>query len=64
MHRYAGLWTGDNASTWDFFKISVTQVLATGLSGVSITGADVDGFMPNGDSTYFDPELLIRWYCA
>jgi alpha-glucosidase (family GH31 glycosyl hydrolase) len=65
MHRYAGLWTGDNASTWDHFKISVSQVLASGLSGVSITGADVGGFMPewNG-SHYADPELVIRWYCA
>jgi len=70
MHRYAGLWTGDNASTWDFFRISVAQVLSSGLSGVSITGADVGGFMPNEDSIthqkdrYCDPELLIRWYCA
>jgi alpha-glucosidase (family GH31 glycosyl hydrolase) len=31
MHRYVGLWTGDNASTWDHFKISVAQVLASGL---------------------------------
>lgn len=70
MHRYAGLWTGDNASTWDFFRISVSQVLSSGLSGVSITGADVGGFMPQEDSVthaksrYCDPELLIRWYCA
>jgi alpha-glucosidase (family GH31 glycosyl hydrolase) len=67
MHRYAGLWTGDNASTWDHFKISVFQVLAAGISGGSITGADVGGFMPDfgGPKPYYaDPELLIRWYCA
>lgn len=25
-HKWAGLWTGDNASTWDHFRISVCQV--------------------------------------
>ena len=67
-HRYAGLWTGDNASTWDHFQISVCQVLAVGLSGNEIVGADVGGFMPPGgfevQSKWADPELLIRWYCA
>ncbi|KKY28055.1 putative alpha-glucan lyase [Diplodia seriata] len=64
--RYAGLWTGDNASTWDFLQISVAQVIALGLAGVTIAGADVGGFEPpEGDLTAFaDPELLIRWYCA
>ncbi|KAL0256827.1 hypothetical protein SLS55_007636 [Diplodia seriata] len=64
--RYAGLWTGDNASTWDFLQISVAQVIALGLAGVTIAGADVGGFEPpEGNLTAFtDPELLIRWYCA
>lgn len=26
LHKWAGLWTGDNASTWDHFRISVSQV--------------------------------------
>ena len=64
MHRYAGLWTGDNASTWKFLGISVAQVLASGLSGGEVTGADVGGFMPDGSQSWADPELVIRWYCA
>ncbi|KAF5661454.1 alpha-glucosidase 2 [Fusarium circinatum] len=44
MHRYAGLWTGDNGSSWDFFRISVAQVLALGYSGLSIAGVDMGGF--------------------
>lgn len=65
MHRYAGLWTGDNASTWDFLSISVAQVLALGLSGVTISGADVGGFeFTEAEKNYANPELLIRWYCA
>ncbi|KXX73549.1 Alpha-glucosidase 2 [Madurella mycetomatis] len=64
-HRYAGLWTGDNASTWEFLKISVAQVLALSLSGITISGADVGGFefIP-AERDYPNPELIIRWYCA
>lgn len=68
-HKWAGLWTGDNASTWDHFRISVCQVLALGISANEIVGADVGGFMPaagfaNEGPRYAEPELLIRWYCA
>lgn len=63
--RFAGLWTGDNASTWEFFDISVAQVLALGLAGVTTAGADVGGFEPAQDGELWaDPELVIRWYCA
>lgn len=62
MHRFAGLWTGDNASTWEFLKINVAQILSLGLSGQSITGSDVGGFeCGDEDEDWADPELLIRW---
>lgn len=65
MYRYAGLWTGDNASTWDFWKITVSQVLSVGLNGVSIAGADCGGFEPvNDDEKWCSMELLIRWYAG
>ncbi|KAG9123057.1 hypothetical protein FRC07_000299 [Ceratobasidium sp. 392] len=65
LHRYAGLWTGDNASTWDFLKVSVAQVLSLGLSGVTISGGDVGGFEPERDwQQWASPELIMRWYCA
>lgn len=69
LHRYAGLWTGDNASTWDFLKVSVAQVLSLGLSGITISGGDVGGFEFAHDERpdwqkWADPELLMRWYCA
>ncbi|KAG0639095.1 glycosyl hydrolases family 31-domain-containing protein [Tuber brumale] len=62
-NKWAGLWTGDNASTWDHLRISVNQVLALGISGNEIVGSDVGGFMPAG-GRWAEPELLIRWYCA
>lgn len=64
-HRYAGLWTGDNSSTWQFLDISVAQVLALGMSGITVAGQDVGGFeFVDASHDYADPELMIRWYCA
>ncbi|KAI8226952.1 hypothetical protein K4K55_008238 [Colletotrichum sp. SAR 10_96] len=67
MHRFAGLWTGDNGSSWDFWRISVAQVIALGYSGLTIAGVDMGGFTfdPNSSLSaprWCDPELLIRWY--
>ncbi|QRV90305.1 glycoside hydrolase family 31 protein [Ceratobasidium sp. AG-Ba] len=65
LHRFAGLWTGDNASDWDFLKVSVAQVLSLGLSGITISGGDVGGFEPGRDGgKWASPELVMRWYCA
>ncbi|KAG0125373.1 glycosyl hydrolases family 31-domain-containing protein [Tuber indicum] len=70
MYRYAGLWSGDNASTWEFWKITVSQVLSVGLNGVSVSGADMGGFEPytnpstGQEEKYCNPELLIRWYAG
>lgn len=55
--RYAATWTGDNSSTWDHLKLSVSQTLNLGLSGFSWAGADVGGFT-GGPS----PQLLTRWF--
>ena len=74
MQRYAGLWTGDSASSWEFLQINLPEVLNLGLSGIPISGCDIGGFA-NGDGTTSDPyvddgkifggitnyELLTRW---
>ncbi|KAG8709468.1 hypothetical protein FRC12_001227 [Ceratobasidium sp. 428] len=65
LHRFAGLWTGDNSSKWDFLKVSVAQVMSLGLSGVTIAGGDVGGFEQGCDGEQWaSPELVMRWYCA
>ncbi len=63
MHRFAALWTGDNASTWNFLKINVAQMLALGLSGQANAGADIGGFEnpEQGGGKWADPELVLRW---
>jgi alpha-glucosidase len=77
LQRYAALWTGDTASSWDFLRISIPQVLNLGLSGVPIAGADVGGFatgpIPDGTTApssvsggrvvggLTNDELFVRW---
>ncbi|MCZ8517817.1 hypothetical protein O9H85_37160 [Paenibacillus filicis] len=62
MHRFAGLWTGDNASSWDFLRVTLPQVLALGISGQAVSGSDVGGFEIEQDWEHWaDPELFIRW---
>jgi alpha-glucosidase len=51
MQRYAGLWTGDSASSWDFLRINIPEVLNLGLSGIPISGCDIGGFANGSGST-------------
>ena len=71
---YAGLWTGDSASSWSFLQINIVEILNMGLSGVTIAGSDIGGFgngmgssggqeqegfnVVNGITDY---QLLTRW---
>lgn len=65
MHRFAALWTGDNASTWDFLRINLSQVLAIGLCGQPLSGEDIGGFARGEpDQGWVGPELLMRWTMA
>jgi len=54
--RYAVTWTGDNSSTWNHLRQTIPQLLNLGLSGFSMSGADVGGFAGSPQ-----PELLTRW---
>jgi alpha-glucosidase len=56
IQRCAGVWTGDNWSTWEHLEMSLPQLLNLGLSGVPFAGADIGGFFGN-----CEPELLVRW---
>jgi alpha-glucosidase len=54
--RYSTTWTGDNSSTWNHLRMSVPQIVNLGLSGFSLTGADVGGFAGSPPS-----DLLTKW---
>eukprot|EP00897_Mesotaenium_endlicherianum_P002406 jgi/Mesen1/2193/ME000152S01281 len=53
---HAAHWTGDNAATWRDLKHAVTGVLASGLVGIPMAGADVCGFSGGASE-----ELCARW---
>jgi alpha-glucosidase len=54
--RYAMVWTGDNASSWEQLGDSVQMLLNLGLSGFPFCGSDAGGFLDN-----CTPELYVRW---
>ncbi|MGH9401307.1 MAG: TIM-barrel domain-containing protein, partial [Terriglobia bacterium] len=54
--RYAAVWTGDNSSTWDHLRISITELMNMGLSGLPFAGADIGGFAESPS-----PDLYTRW---
>jgi alpha-glucosidase len=54
--RYSATWTGDNSSTWNHLRLSTIMLKNLGMSGFSLAGADVGGYV--GDPS---PELLTKW---
>lgn len=56
MHRYGGIWTGDNQAWWQQLLLSIQQMPSLNMCGILYTGSDIGGF--GGDTT---PDLLMRW---
>lgn len=54
--RFGAAWTGDNYSTWEHLRLSISMSLGMGVSGLPFVGADIGGF--NGGAS---PELFARW---
>ena len=56
MHRYGGIWTGDNASWWSHLLMNLKMLPSLNMCGFLYVGADLGGF--GSDTT---GELLLRW---
>lgn len=56
MHRYGGIWTGDNKSWWSHILLNLKMMPSLNMCGFLYTGADLGGF---GEDTTRD--LLLRW---
>ncbi len=56
MHRYGGIWTGDNHSWWSHILQCIKQLPSLNMCGFLYSGSDIGGF--NGNCTY---DLLLRW---
>jgi alpha-glucosidase len=54
--RYSAVWTGDNAATDEHMLFGQRLVNSLGLTGMSMIGVDIGGFMGNPT-----PELMVRW---
>ncbi|MEE0061039.1 MAG: glycoside hydrolase family 31 protein [Acutalibacteraceae bacterium] len=56
MHRYGGIWTGDNQSWWSQLELSIKQMPSLNMCGFMYVGSDIGGF---GSNTTED--LVLRW---
>lgn len=56
MHRYGGIWTGDNKSWWSHILLNLKMLPSLNMCGFLYIGADLGGF---GADT--SRELLLRW---
>lgn len=56
MHRYGGIWTGDNKSWWSHILLNLKMMPSLNMCGFLYTGADLGGF---GANTTRD--LVLRW---
>lgn len=56
MHRYGGIWQGDNMSWWSHLLMNIKMMPSLNMCGFLYTGADIGGF--GADTT---EDLLIRW---
>lgn len=56
MHRYGGIWTGDNCSWWSHILLNLRMMASLNMCGFLYTGADLGGF--GGNATC---DLLLRW---
>ena len=56
MHRYGGIWQGDNRSWWSHLLLNIKMMPSLNMCGFLYTGADLGGF--GADTT---EDLLLRW---
>lgn len=56
MHRYGGIWTGDNKSWWQHLLLNLKMMPSLNMVGILYTGADIGGF--GSDTT---EDLVMRW---
>ena len=55
MHRYGGVWTGDNRSWWQHILLNLKMMPSLNMCGFLYTGADLGGF--GADTTR---DLVLR----
>ena len=54
--KWTAHWLGDNFSTWEFMKLSISGIMDFNMFGIPMVGADVCGF-----HNAYDDEMCGRW---
>ena len=57
MHRYGGIWQGDNKSWWSHILLNLRMLPSLNMCGFLYTGADIGGFACDATE-----DLVLRWY--
>lgn len=56
MHRYGGVWQGDNKSWWSHILLNLKMMASLNMCGFLYNGADLGGFGANTTE-----DLMLRW---
>lgn len=56
MHRYSGIWMGDNCSWWSHILLNLKMLPSLNMCGFLYIGADIGGFGNNASE-----DLVMRW---
>ncbi|MDE7433139.1 MAG: alpha-glucosidase, partial [Lachnospiraceae bacterium] len=56
MHRYSGIWMGDNCSWWSHILLNLKMLPSLNMCGFLYVGADIGGFGCNASE-----DLVMRW---
>ncbi len=56
MHRYGGIWTGDNQSWWSHLLLNIKMMPSLNMCGFLYSGADLGGF-----GSHCTRDLMLRW---
>ena len=56
MHRYVGIWMGDNCSWWSHILLNLKMLPSLNMCGFLYVGADIGGFGCNSSE-----DLVMRW---
>lgn len=56
MHRYCGIWMGDNCSWWSHILLNLKMLPSLNMCGFLYVGADIGGFGCNSSE-----DLVMRW---
>lgn len=56
MHRYGGIWTGDNQSWWSHILLNLKMMPSLNMCGFLYIGSDIGGFGSNATR-----DIVLRW---